>query len=194
MSEETALALKEAEANYSALEKEIDAYKEEFLAAVAVHVPRKVTEFAKKTALSEPEVTKALGAEGVKAMRGELESLAEQLAKDVAGGAFAIEWPTPSLYSAAKFNDLHSALFRYMRPKVDKIAGVFKRNGYNVYDNNAQRSQGLVLPQWFYSEGDLTEQTTPLLKGLSRLAKAELAVEKAKKAHDDSTVGDLWGD
>ncbi len=194
MSEETALKLKKAEAALSALENDVDVRKEEFLAAVATHIPRKVAEFAKKTAHSEPGVTTSLGAEGVKAMRAELENLADQLARDVAGASSSLVWPKPNQYVELKFNKLHSALFDFMRPKVEKLAQVFKRNGYDVHDKNRQHAQGLVLPQWFYSEGDLTAETKSLIAGLSQLEQAKLAVQQAKRAHDASTVADLWGD
>lgn len=194
MSEETAIVLKEAETKLLAVENEVEACKKAFLEAVAARIPQKVTEFGKKTALSQPDVTKALGAAGVKVMRGELEGLAARLAEDISGAGSSINWPQPSLYSALKFKDLGSALFEYMRPKMGQFAHVFKSKGYDVHDDNSRKSQGLVLPQWFYSEADLTEQTGLLLSALSQLAKAELALNKAKKAHDDSTVEDLWND
>jgi hypothetical protein len=194
MSEETALKLKDAEAVLSALEGEVHEQKKVFLSAVAVHLPQRVDEFAKKTAHSEPDVTKALGTEGVRAMRNELEGLANQLAKDIASATSSIEWPAPTSYEPIRFKHFHSALFNYMYPKMNRLAQVFKRNGFDVHDSNRQNSQGLVLPQWFYTESDLTAETKVLSEGLSRLERAKLDVQAAREADDASTVADLWGD
>lgn len=194
MSEETVQELKLSEEKYSELEKKVEAYKNDFLEAVATQIPEKMEELAKKTAFSEPEVTKALGADGVKELRSELKRLAAQLAEDLSEAVSSIKWPEVYPYSVPTTRQFDSALFEYMRPKMNKFAEVFKRNGFNVHDDNARHSQGLVLPQSFYSERASTAQGQTLSAGMQQLAQAKIALEKAKKADGESSVMDLWQD
>lgn len=72
---------------------------------------------------------------------------------------------------------IHSALFQYMYGKrVDKLAAVFKRHGYSIHDDNAQRTQGLVLPQSLYEEDNFD----PVAEVLNALGEADRRVASAK--------------
>lgn len=195
MSEETALKLKDAEAHFSAMEKEATARKNELLAAVAERLPGHAKALAKRTAQSEPEVTKALGAEGNKELRSQLDNLASELAADVASAVSEVEWPKPSHYSSMTPNDVRKALADFMRGhKMSRFAKVFKDHGFSTCDGNNRGAQSLVLPQSFFSEDEVSAEIKALGAALMAVAKAEMAVETAKKADDLAAVDDLWGD
>jgi hypothetical protein len=82
-------------------------------------------------------------------------------------------------------------LFNYMYgSRVNKLAGVFKRRGYSIHDNNRQGSQSLVLPQTLYEEAWFG----PVAHALNALGEAERAVSKAKADDDSSAVDEIWGD
>jgi hypothetical protein len=68
---------------------------------------------------------------------------------------------------------------------------VFRKYGYDVYDNNAQHDQSLVLPQSLYNE----KSFAVLAEALNTLAKANQQAAKAR-ADDNhhADVDDLWGD
>jgi hypothetical protein len=195
MSEETALKLKEAEAHFSAMEKDATARKNELLGAVAERLPAHAKDLAKRTAQSQAEATKALGAEGVKKLRKELDDMAEELAADVAGAVSEIRWPKPTTYNPVTPNDVGTSLFNYMRgPKMNRMATVFKEHGFSIHDDNARGSQSLVLPQSLFSQDEISAEIKALGAALTAVMKAEKAVEAAKKADDLAAVDDLWGE
>ncbi|QHK22613.1 hypothetical protein GU243_23915 (plasmid) [Pseudarthrobacter psychrotolerans] len=195
MSEETAQKLKEAEAHLSSMEDEATARKNELLIAVAERLPGHARQLAKRTGQSEPDVTRALGTEGIKELRSQLEDLASELAADVAGAVSEVTWPKPSHFSSVKPNDVRKSLFEFMYgQKMTKFAKVFKDHGFNTYDGNNRGHQSLVLPQSFFSEDEIAEEIKALGTVLMAVTKAEMAVEAAKKADDLAAVDDLWGD
>jgi len=183
--------VQEALAAASQLRKEADHQKNECLTQVAAGLPGKVDELAKRVAHAEPEITKALGKEGVDQLRTELSHEAALLAADIQGAANEIEWPMPqSDLAKVDARKIHSALFNYMYGRrVDTLASVFKRHGYSIRDSNSQR-QGLVLPQSLYEE----DKFGPVAGALTALAQAESRVSRANAADDSSTVDDIWGD
>lgn len=195
MSEETALKLKEAEAAFASAEAAATTSKNELLATVARHLPGHAKHLAKRTAQSEPDVTRALGADGVTKLRAELEATADELAADIAGAASKIIWPTPSHFSPVTSNDIRTALFNYLHgQRVGKLAKLFKDSGYNIHDNNNRGSQSLVLPQFLFKEEEMSAEIKSLGSTLMALFKANEAVVAAKKADDLADVDDLWGD
>jgi hypothetical protein len=154
MSEDTMYTLQEALTAASQLHQEADQQKNECLAQVAEGLPGKVDALAKKVAHAEPEVTKALGKEGIEKLRTELAHEAALLAADIRGAVNEIKWPMPqSDFDKVDARKIHFVLFEYMYGRrVDQLAAVFKRHGYSVHENNSQRAQGLVLPQSLYEE------------------------------------------
>ncbi|MCC3283341.1 hypothetical protein [Arthrobacter caoxuetaonis] len=195
MSDETALKLKEAEAHFSAMEKDATARKNELLGAVAERLPAHAKNLAKRTAQSQAEATKALGAEGVKKLRKELDDMAEELAADVAGAVSEIKWPKPTMYNPVTPNDVRTSLFNYMYgPKMNRMATVFKEHGFSIHDENARGSQSLVLPQSLFSLDEISAEIKALAAALTAVTKAEKAVEAVKKADDLAAVDDLWGE
>jgi hypothetical protein len=72
--------------------------------------------------------------------------------------------------------------------RVDALAQSFKKHGYSIHDDNAQGSQGAVLPQHLYDE----KSFGPLADALSVQSRAELALSQAKAADARNTVERLW--
>jgi hypothetical protein len=190
MSEKTARTLKEATAALEARQAEADVQKKECLAVVARGIPGRVEEIARRAAHSQPEVTKELGSDGVKELRKQLAGRAAVIASEIESAADQIEWPRPQYVSSpVEPRSIHSALFKFLYGRrVDSLAAILKEHGFTVHDDNAQRSQGLVLPQSLYDEGEFAA----VAKALSALALAERAVEAARKEDDRDIVDSLW--
>jgi hypothetical protein len=192
VSEETTQKLLAALAEEDRRRAEADQLKRQTLANVAGGIPARLDELAKRTAHAQPDVAKRLGADGIKTLRSELAASAAALAAEVEGAATEVKWPKKQgEFSEVKTRDVHSALFKFMYGKrINAIAEIFKRHGFDIQDDNAQRSQGLVYPQALYDEGEFA----PLAGALNALTDAEWAVAKAKKDDDQDIVESLWQD
>jgi hypothetical protein len=191
VSEETTMALAEAMEKEARVTEAAYLEKSELLAKIAREMPGKVEELAKRVAQSKPEVTKALGKDGVANFRAELAEVTAPIAADIADAAARIEWPKPEEWGSVSPHQIHSSLFKYLYVRVDKIAGVFKRHGYDVHDDVPSRKQGLVLPQSLYNQND--PEFVGLAQTLDKLAKATYRTTKAKAEDDSAIVADLWG-
>jgi hypothetical protein len=147
---------------------------------------------AKRVAHSQPEVAKELGSEGIKDLRRELADGAAVIASEVEAAVEQIKWPSPqSEFSKVEPKGIRSALFTFLYGRrVDSLAAIFKRHGFSIQDDNAQRSQGLILPQSLFDEGDFAA----VAKELNSLAAAERVVATAKAADDQDIVNSMWGD
>lgn len=195
MSDDTQAALRRAEEELASARDRARTIQLQLLDTIAAELPAHTEELARQTAYKQPEVTKSLGSDGVRKLREELGSKAEELAASVRDGVDAIKWPQrEDLYSSVKAREVRTALFHFLygRP-VDSMATIFKHAGFNVHDDNAQRHQGLVLPQWLFSEGNLQEQFEAVAQALNAVAAARDATAKSKAADDKDAVDELWG-
>ncbi|MEU3456894.1 hypothetical protein ABZ671_25330 [Micromonospora sp. NPDC006766] len=196
MSEETERRLEEARARASQAGAQVEGRKREFLDTIASDIPARIEKLAKGTAHAQPDVSKALGKDGLRKLRDELRDQAMELATEVCGSTDKIKWPKPqSEFSSVSSRHLHSALFDFLYPRCRSLAAIFKRYGFNVHDDNAQHAQGLVTPQsHLYSETEQAAQFTALAEALNVLAEQERALAKAQVAYDRDVVDSLWED
>jgi hypothetical protein len=192
VSEETTQKLREATAAAAARRAEAGVLKEQCIAEVAGGMAARVDEIAKRTAHAQPDVAKQLGSAGIQTLRKELAEQAELIAAELATAAGQLQWPIrQSQYSSIRPRDVHSTLFQYLYGRrMNSLAAIFKRHGFEVHDDNAHRTQGLIYPQSIYNESDFVE----LAEALNALADAEKAVAEAKADDDRDTVDALWGD
>lgn len=192
MTDETARMLEEALDDEVAAQANADEFKRACLAYVAEELPGRLDAFAKTVAQGQPDVTRSLGAEGVRQLRSELETEATSLAGELKDSVGQISWPSSrSRYSQVDNDSIRTALFEYLSGvRVGKIAAIFKYHGYDIQDDNAQSGQGLVDPLSLYDES----QFGLLARALKDLDSAKRHVASARTAHDNATVDDLWGD
>lgn len=157
---------------------------------VADGIPAAVERLAKRTAQQQPEVTKGLGAHGVRALRNELADKAAELAEYVRAGLGRIEWPArDSEWSKVESRHVHSALFKFMYGSpVNEIGDVFDRRGYDTQKTPGRGTQGLVLPQSLYDRSSFEA----VADALNELGTAEAALKTAKDADDRDVVDSLW--
>lgn len=190
MSDETKRVLDAATAVVARARAKADERKQECLEAVADGIPRAVERLAKRTAQAQPDVSKQLGAAGVKALREELGAEAVELAEYVRTGSDEIKWPErESEWSQVEPRKIHSALFKFMYgAPVNRLGNVLGRHGYDVNRTERGGSQGLVLPQSLYDE----ESFDPVAQALNDLGSAEIALKKAKAEDDRDIVDSLW--
>lgn len=190
MSDETRRALDEAIAVVDAARVKADASKQECLDIVADGIPSEVEQLAKRIAQSQPDVTKGLGVAGVKSLRAALAAEAADLAKLVRGSLRSLEWPSQeSEWSKVAPGKVRSALFKLMfGAPVDRVGNIFGEHGYDVQRSSRGGSQGLVLPQYLFSE----DSFAPVADALNDLGSAEFALQRAKAEDDRDTVDSLW--
>jgi len=193
MSDATAQQLKRAEAALADRQKAADEAKDALVRLVAEGLPTRIDAIAKQTAQAQPEVTKTLGVDGVKQLRADLATKADELAAElIEDGVDKIDWPEEtSEWSRTTARNVHSAFFHYFYGRrANGIAAVFKDHGYDVRDDNAQRSQGLVHPHSLYREDDMTV----VAEAQNALGAARRDFANAKKADDADIVSGIWGD
>ncbi|MGC3995199.1 MAG: hypothetical protein QM779_13975 [Propionicimonas sp.] len=189
MSEETRLALKEAQARLDEASGLADELKQTHLEAIAAGIPDAVDALARAAAQAQPEVTKALGKEGVVQFRDELARASSVLAADVRGAVGKIKWPGSS-EDTARNRAVTFTLYDFFRgQRVNAIAAIFRKHGYAVRTGR-DGSQTLIHPYSLFNEDALA----PLTDALKKEAKARDAVARAKAADDRDIVDDLWGD
>jgi|GEM_PF-4253376 len=191
MSEETALKLKEAEENRLAAGHELATRKEKFLVAIANEIPGRAAAVAKRRAHEQPEVTRGLGATRVQELRGMISSLAAKAAEDVVGAASLVDWPSTSRNSVPTSHQVFAPVREYLMKKVaPEFIEAFEQYGFSTSGTR---------PDWMVASALLAEEevaadASALCKALLKQAKAESAVDEAKKADDEATVNDLRGD
>lgn len=191
MSEETALNLEKAEQARLATGQELATQKEKFLGAIANEIPGRAAAMAKKRAHAQPEVIKSLGSPRVQELRGMISSLAAQAAEDVAGAASLVDWPSTSRNSIPTSHQVFAPVREYLMKKVaPAFIETFDQYGFS---NSATRPDWVVASD-LLAESELAAEARALCEALRGHAKAESAVDEAKKADDEATVNDLWGD
>lgn len=191
MSDETQRALQDAATALAQAEARAEEAKRACLEDIAAGIPAAVDARAKRIAHDQPDVTRQLGSEGVKALREELASESATLADLVRAGVDKIEWPPGSddWVTTVEPRKVGSALFRYMygRP-INQVGEVFGRHGYDVQRSPRGGEQGLILPQSLYTD----EAFKPVAAALTDLIAARRVHSQAKDADDHAAVDDLW--
>lgn len=191
MSDETQRALQDAATALAQAEARAEEAKRACLEDIAAGIPAAVDARAKQIAQSQPDVTRQLGPEGVKALREELASEAGTLADFVRAGQDKITWPPGSndWVTTVEPRKVGSALFDYMygRP-INQVGEVFGRHGYDVQRSPRRAEQGLILPQMLYKN----EAFKPVAAVLTDLIAARRVHSQAKAADDQVAVEDLW--
>ena len=187
MSDETAQALAKAEEALAEVAKIADREKEEFLARVASEIPSRVDRVLKKAAQEQPEVTKALGREGLAKLRANLAAEAEKIADDLLRAGPSIDWPVPRGLGSSNTSNVASALTEHLR--AGPLADIYHTAGYGS-SGNYRRTE--------IHSGHLVDSSTPrykqLVEVLRKLEDARRAVAEAKKADDAAIFADIWGD
>lgn len=192
MSEKTAQELAEAKALEAAKRIEVRELECALLTAVARDVPRHAQALGRSVALAQPDAARALGREGIDALRSDLSARAADVAAGLEAAVDQIKWPFPtSRYSPATASEVQASLLRYVSgPQVDDIAAIFKQRGFA--DHGRHGSQRLVLPQQLLSEQELAEPLQAVASALTELHAAQEAVAQAKAADDRDAVDSLW--
>ncbi|MFK0074683.1 hypothetical protein [Arthrobacter woluwensis] len=188
MSIEITSSLEDAVAEMTICGNECEESKNVYLAALALHVPLKLLAYAKRVAVEDATHTLSLGADGVKALRRELDEIACTLAEEVRSAAADIKWPTPTKWEKVASHHLNSALFAYLYPKTGTISALLISHGYG------KRIPVKVLPQHLYSARDLEAEAQQLIECLKRSDAARRTLAMAQRNEDNSAARDLWGD
>lgn len=184
MTDHTKAALQRAIETMSAAQAEADREKRACLTQIATDLPTRAAEIAKRIATEQPEVTKSLGKEGVAELRLQLEAAAEELGQQFIAAVDDIKWPLGTSYTKVENRKIHSALFDHFFRRTGSLRQVLVDHGYKVGESSP------FIPQSLYTESNFTTLAT----ALTTLGLANENYGKAKKADNDATVEDLWGD
>jgi hypothetical protein len=158
---------------------------------IAAGVSTAVDGMAKRVAESQPEVTRQLGSEGIRAMRAELAETAVQLATEIRTAQ--ISWPAEQSlrYGEVAVRHLDAALFSYLHgPRMDALVEVLQSHGFAIRGDGEQGAQDLVNPHDLYDEGWLS----PLAEARTTLAAIESNVRAARQSDADAAVQSIWDD
>jgi hypothetical protein len=191
MSDQTRGALDLATARAEAARVASDRLGQELLERIASGIPARIDGIAKRTAESQPEVTKQLGSEGIRTMRAELADKAGALATEVRGAARAISWPSEQSlrYGEVRTRHLDGALFSYLHGgRMNVFAEVLESHGFAIYGDSAARAQDVVNPHQLYSEQWLSD----LADARTALSAAQAQVRDAQRTDDESSVQTIW--
>ncbi|WP_347756801.1 hypothetical protein [Agrococcus sp. ProA11] len=183
MTNETKAALQQATEAMSAARAKADSAIQACLAQIATDLPARAADAAKRVAVDQPEVTKALGKEGVTEMRSALGSAAEELGREFVAATDDIDWATIA-YSKVDNRHVHNALFKRFYRRTGALSQVLSASGYDLEDRDP------FIPQALYDEAKFTQ----LSEALTALNVASANVERARKEDNDAAVDDLWGD
>lgn len=184
MTDETKTALQNATDALTAARTAADREIKACLAQIETDLPARAAEAAKRVAIDQPEVTKALGKDGVAELRTELHAAAEVLGRQFVDAADEIKWPLGTSYTKVDNRKVHSALFDRFYRRTGALRDVLTAKGYKLGDSQP------FIPQSLYIESKFTA----LSAALTELGKATENFEKAKKDDSDAAVEDLWGD
>jgi hypothetical protein len=189
MGDQAADALSRAEAALAAAQTKTEQLERELLHRIAAGVPSAVDDIAKGAAESQPEITRRLGSDGIRAMRAELAEKANQLAAEISTAQ--ITWPHQQTvrYGEAATRHLDAALFSYLHGRrMDVLVEVLHRHGFAIRGDGEHGAQNLVNPHDLYRE----EWLSPLAEARTTLASAESRVRAAKQSDADAVVRSIW--
>lgn len=181
MSEETARDLREARHIETQRRAAADEAKQALLDKIADEVPARLDAHGKKVAHEQPDVTTAMGNDGVRAFRAELRFGAEALADDLRRSADAIDW----MKDFGRRDAVKSAVFHYVYGRrATAIDAVVRKHGYTVPEHGGFHPHSLYEIAWF-------QEATAALQAL---VSAQDNVRAAKEADDRDSVEQLWND
>ncbi len=166
-----------------------DRLEGELLDRIAAGVPTAVDGIAKRVAESQPEVTRQLGSDGIRAMRAELAETALELAGEIRTAR--ITWPLEQSvrYGEVRTRHLDAALFSYLHgPRMDALVAVLQSHGFAIRGDGATGAQELVNPHELYDEGWLA----PLADARTTVSTIESKVRAAKQSNADAAVRSIW--
>jgi F0F1-type ATP synthase membrane subunit b/b' len=184
MTTESKAALEQAADALAAARAAADHEIKTCMAQIQADLPARAANAAKRVATQQPEVTKALGKDGIAELRAELQAVAESLGQQFVDATDEIKWPLGTSYTKVENHKVHSALFDRFYGHTGALSSVLAAKGYTLGDSDP------FLPQSLYDQSKFTA----LSAALTDLGKATDNYEIAKKADNDSTVADLWGD
>jgi hypothetical protein len=191
MSDQTKGAWDRATASAEVARTTSDRLEQELLDHIAAGIPARVDAIAKGAAEREPDVTRQLGSDGIRAMRAELAEKATALAAEVRAASSQISWPAEEAlrYGEVRTRHLDAALFGYLHgQRMESIAEVLQSHGYAIYGDSTQPSQDVVNPHDFYSE----QWLAPLAEARTSLSVAQGRVGDAKQVDDQASVRSIW--
>jgi hypothetical protein len=191
MSEQTRGALEQATARAEAARVSSDRAGQALLDQIASGIPARIDGIAKRAAEAQPEVTRQLGSEGIRAMRAELAERAGALATEVRGAASEISWPSEQSlrYGEVRTRHLDAALFSYLHGgRMNVFAEVLQSHGFAIYGDTTRRAQDVVNPHELYSE----QWLSAFADARTALSAAQLQVRDAQRTHDESSVQTIW--
>jgi hypothetical protein len=191
MSDQTHGPLARAEAGAEAERARSERLAQELLDRIAAGVPAAVDAIARRAAEAQPDVTRKLGSEGIRAMRGELAERSAGLAGEIRAASAEIEWPLEEAvrYGEVRTRHLDAALFRYLHgPRMNAIAEVLQDHGYGTAGDGATPAQELINPHDLYVE----QWLSPLAEARTSLSVAENSVRAAQQTDDQATVRSIW--
>jgi hypothetical protein len=189
MGDQTGQARGRAETALVAEQAKTDRLERELLDRVAAGVPAAVDGIARRVAESQPDVTRQLGSDGIRAMRAELADAAGRLAADIRTAQ--ISWPVaqPVRYGEVPVRHLDAALFGYLHgARMDAVVEVFASHGFAIRRDGGHGAQDLVNPRDLYDEGWLSA----LAEARTSLAAIESRLEAAKQSDVDAAVRSIW--
>jgi hypothetical protein len=189
MSDHAGETLGVAEAALAAEQTRTERLEKQLLDRIAAGVPTAVDGIAKRVVESQPEVTRQLGSDGIRAMRAELADEAVQLASEIRTAH--ISWPVPRSvrYGEVPVRHLDAALFGYLHgPRMDALVEVLRRHGFAMRGDGEQGAQDLVNPRDLYDE----EWLSPLAAAHTALSAMESSVRAAKQSETDAAVRSIW--
>jgi hypothetical protein len=182
VSEETASALALAKEEESLQRAVVDPLKQNCLNSVAQGVSASVDRYAKKVAQAQPDVTRALGRDGVSALREDLSRAAGELATELRRAVAAVKWPTFA-YGRSHNNGVASALYDFLSgSRVGRFDRILRAHRYKIEDYHGFSPYDLIEREGF----------NELEVELEILASKVKAVEAAKDADDQDAVESLW--
>jgi hypothetical protein len=189
MGDQAAGALSRAEAALAAAQTKAEQLERELLHRIAAGVPSAVDDIAKGAAESQPEVTRRLGSDGIRAMRAELAEKANQLAAEIPTAQ--INWPLQQTvrYGEAATRHLDAALFSYLHGRrMDALVDVLQSHGFAIRGDGQHGAQDLVNPHDLYHERWLSD----LAEARTTLAAAQSSVRATKQRDADAAVRSIW--
>ena len=189
MSDSTGDARRSAEEGLAAEHAETERQERELLDRIAANVSTAVDSVARRAAESQPEVTRHLGSDGIRAMRAELEDRAIQLATEIRGAQIIWPFVQSVRYGEVATRHLDAALFSYLHgPRMDALVEVLRRHGFAASRDGEHGAQDLVNPHDLYDERWLA----PLAEAGTAQSLAEARVRAASQSDDDAAVRSIW--
>jgi hypothetical protein len=184
MTDETKAALQRATDALTTARKTAEREKQACLAEIATDLPDRAAETAKRVATEQPEVTRALGKDGVAKMRAALDAVSNELGQQFVAAVDEIDWPIGATYSKVENRQIHGALFKRFYRRTGSLNQVLTTHGYDLSESDP------FLPQALYAESKFTA----VAAALSALGLAGEEFDAAKKADDNAAVDEIWGD